>query len=93
VSETRRIRAIVRGVVQGVSYRASTAAEGRRLGLTGWVKNRADGSVMLEAQGPRDRVDALVAWCHHGPPMADVDDVAVEDVPELANEKSFAIAY
>ncbi len=76
----RRIRAIVSGRVQGVSFRATTAREASRLGLTGWVKNRSDGTVELEAQGPDDKVAALVAWCHQGPPAASVSDVAVEEL-------------
>lgn len=87
----RRIRAIVSGRVQGVSYRASTVDEARRLGLVGWVKNRADGSVELEAEGPPDRIDALLAWCKDGPPAARVDRVATEELPALATEKSFSI--
>jgi len=89
----RRIRAIVSGRVQGVSYRASTAREASRLGLVGWVKNRSDGRVELEAQGPDDKVGALVAWCHQGPPAASVSDVAVEDLPVTASEREFAVTY
>lgn len=89
----RRIRAIVTGRVQGVSYRASTVHEARRLGLVGWVKNRADGSVELEAQGPDDKIDALVAWCHQGPPAAKVSKVAVEELAASGSERAFDIAY
>lgn len=76
----RRVRAIVTGRVQGVSYRASTAEEAERLGLTGWVKNRRDGSVELEAEGEADRVRDLLAWCEHGPPAARVSRVVVEEL-------------
>jgi acylphosphatase len=88
----RRIRAIVTGRVQGVSFRASTAREARRLGLVGWVKNRADGGVELEAEGPDDRIDTLVAWCREGPPAARVTSVAVEDLA-VAGGTGFAITY
>jgi acylphosphatase len=77
----RRVHAIVTGRVQGVSYRASTASEARRLGLVGWVRNLRDGSVELEAEGPDDRVASLLAWCHQGPPAARVAHVAVDDRP------------
>ena len=87
----RRIRAIVSGRVQGVSYRASTADEARRLGLVGWVKNRADGTVELEAEGTSDRIDALLAWCQHGPPAARVDHVMSTELTALGSEKSFSI--
>jgi acylphosphatase len=73
----KRARLRIQGGVQGVYYRASARAEAERLGLTGWVRNTDDGGVMLEAQGPADRLDALVAWCWQGPPAARVDDVEV----------------
>ncbi len=73
-----RARVRVRGLVQGVWFRQSAADEARRLGLEGWVKNLADGSVEAEAQGERVRVEALVRWCHRGPPAARVDAVEVE---------------
>jgi len=91
--DKRRIAATVRGLVQGVSFRAAARAEARRLGLTGWVRNQADGSVTLEAQGPAARVDELVAWCRQGPPMADVSGVEVADRPVLADEEGFAIRH
>ena len=65
--EKLRVRAVVRGRVQGVGYRASTQHEGARLGLAGWVRNLPDGSVELEAEGPRAALEALLAWCAVGP--------------------------
>jgi len=85
----RRVRAIVTGRVQGVCYRASTVDEARDRGLTGWVRNLADGSVELEAQGDEARVAGLLAWCAHGPPAARVTGVAVEDLAVIANDHGF----
>ncbi|HEX4451862.1 MAG TPA: acylphosphatase, partial [Kofleriaceae bacterium] len=76
----RRVRAIVTGRVQGVSFRATACGEARRLGVVGWVRNLPDGSVELEAEGDDDRVAALLAWCDHGPPGARVANVASTDV-------------
>lgn len=88
----RRIRAVVRGRVQGVGYRAATAHEARRLGLAGWVENQADGAVALEAAGPADAVAALVAWCGRGPPLARVTAVEVAELaPTPDAEHAFAI--
>ena len=89
----RRIRAIVSGRVQGVSYRASTAHEARRLGLVGWVKNKADGSVELEAEGPDDKVAALITWCHQGPPAAHVSEVAIEELAPAGSERDFRVSH
>lgn len=89
----RRIRAIVSGRVQGVAYRASTVSEARRLGVVGWVKNRSDGGVELEAEGPDDMVAALIRWCHEGPPAARVARVAVEELAPTGAERAFAISY
>lgn len=88
----RRVRAIVHGRVQGVSYRASTAREAQRLGLAGWVKNLPDGSVELEAEGDTTRVTELLAWCAHGPPAARVDRVDADDRPPTG-ELGFVVRH
>jgi acylphosphatase len=89
----KRVRAVVRGLVQGVSYRAMARREAARLGLSGWVRNRPDGSVELEAQGSADRVEALVAWCRVGPPAAEVSGVEVAAIAAAEGEHDFAIRY
>ena len=71
------VRGIVSGRVQGVFFRASMAREASRIGVSGWVQNLIDGSVGFIAQGPSDRVDALVAWARRGPLGARVDDVEI----------------
>ena len=76
--EHARIHLRIHGQVQGVFFRASTEVEARRLGLTGWVRNCPDGSVEVVAEGPRARLEDLVAWCRHGPPRAQVDHVEIE---------------
>jgi len=65
----------ITGGVQGVSYRASTRAAAHALGLTGWVRNEPDGSVTAWAQGPRAKLEALIAWCQEGPQYASVKTV------------------
>ena len=87
----RRVHAIISGRVQGVSYRAATALEARRLGLVGWVRNRTDGSVELETEGDDAAVAELLAWCAHGPPSARVANVAIHELAPANTEAGFAI--
>lgn len=89
----RRIRAVVRGRVQGVGYRASTEREATRLGLAGWVRNLPDGAVELEAEGPAVAVDALVAWCRRGPALARVTAVDVDERAPTGADVGFATRW
>lgn len=92
-----RARVLVSGRVQGVWYRESCRQEAERLGLAGWVRNRSDGRVEIEAEGPRQAVDALVAWAREGPPRAVVVTLVVEPLPVAgrgsAAERPFRIAW
>jgi acylphosphatase len=72
-----RLHLLASGRVQGVFYRQSAAAEARRLGLRGWVRNLPDGRVEVEAEGGRAALEALVSWCRRGPPSARVDQLTV----------------
>jgi len=89
----KRIRARVTGRVQGVFYRASAADRASELGLVGWVRNAADGSVELEAEGPPERLEELIAWCRRGPPAARVSDVHSEWIDPLGQEQVFRVRH
>jgi acylphosphatase len=78
----KAVQARVTGRVQGVSFRWYTQERARGLGVTGWVRNEPDGSVVLHVEGEDDAVDALVTWCRTGPSMARVTDVAVREAAE-----------
>lgn len=73
----RRVHLWVSGRVQGVFFRQSTENRARELGLTGWVRNLPDGRVEAIAEGSSDALEHLVAFCHVGPPAAQVDHVEV----------------
>ncbi|MCX8021090.1 MAG: acylphosphatase [Chitinophagaceae bacterium] len=71
----------VHGKVQGVFFRQSTREKALSLGLTGYVENRPDGSVFIKATGRPEQLDALVQWCHSGPPLARVTRVETQEIP------------
>ena len=67
-----RLRAVVKGEVQGVGFRWAVQSQAGRLGLTGYAENLPDGSVRVEAEGPPDRLDQLEAFLQQGPRWAEV---------------------
>ena len=69
---------VIRGRVQGVGYRYTMTRTAEALGVTGWVRNRRDGTVEAVVQGDEDLVERLVAWCRRGPPGASVTGVAAD---------------
>jgi acylphosphatase len=81
----------VEGRVQGVGFRYSCICEGRRLGLSGWVRNSPDGSVEVWAEGPAAKLDVLIAWLRHGPPYARVDRLDYEKRPPLGVYHGFTV--
>ena len=74
-----RRRVVVRGRVQGVWFRESALRRAEELGVSGWVRNNADGTVEAELEGATDDVAVLVSWLGLGPPQARVDSVDVEE--------------
>jgi DNA ligase D-like protein (predicted 3'-phosphoesterase) len=76
--------------VQGVFFREATRARALELGALGWVRNAADGSVLVHAEGDEAAVEALLAFLREGPPAASVEDVAVERV-KVEGHEQFAI--
>ena len=77
---TRRL--LIHGRVQGVGFRWALTAEARKRGLSGWVRNRSNGSVEALVRGPSEAVAALTLWAHRGPPHAYVDRVTCQDEPD-----------
>ena len=80
----KRLR--IRGRVQGVGFRYWAVGRARALGLRGWVRNRADGSVEAVAMGPQEAIHAFIAACRTGPRGARVDSLDVEDALETVGE-------
>lgn len=83
----------ITGRVQGVGFRNGTRWKARGLGLTGWVKNLADGSVKVVVEGEKEDVEDLISWANRGPRLASVNKVEV-DWKEPKNEfDNFSIRY
>lgn len=87
--QTRRY--VVKGRVQGVGFRWYVEREARLLGLSGWVRNRADGSVEVLAAGSNEQLNSLYDKLKEGPRAARVDDVDVEEAAPLSDMKTFRI--
>lgn len=75
----RSVRVVLKGRVQGVWFRAWTQQEAEALGLDGWVRNRADGSVEANFAGPNTAVEQMLSLCREGPSAARVDDMSVHE--------------
>lgn len=76
----RRVHLRISGLVQGVSYRASTQDAARRLGVRGWVRNLPSGEVESVAEAPPQVLERFIAWCRRGPSEARVEAVAVTEL-------------
>jgi acylphosphatase len=89
----RRVRVRIRGMVQGVCFRAFTRDAAIAEGVAGWVRNLRDGSVEAVFEGDAVKVERMVAWCHKGSPYGFVDSVEVkEEACEGALDR-FGITY
>lgn len=81
---------VIKGHVQGVSYRFSAHAQALKLGLTGFVKNLSNGDVYIEAEGTDENLAKLIAWCQVGPPRAEVQEVNATE-GELKHYQTFEL--
>lgn len=82
---------IIHGQVQGVFYRDSMRREAERLTISGWVRNRPDGTVEAMVQGEPEAVEAIVRWAQHGPAQARVERVV--SAPGYGEYLGFDILY
>lgn len=87
-----RARVVISGKVQGVYFRGTAEDEARSRGLTGWVRNTPDGQVEAAFEGEQAAVEAMIAWCHRGPPAARVTGVTVT-WEEPRGERGFSVRF
>jgi acylphosphatase len=84
---TRRLR--IHGLVQGVFFRESMRQRAVELNVTGWVRNRHDGSVEALVQGEPLEVELLVDWSRRGPDAARVDKIEIDSAEDEGNHRTF----
>ena len=89
----RRARFLISGRVQGVCYRMDACDEAGRLGLSGWVRNLADGNVEIVAEGEESALREFFGWCRQGPPGAHVTDISEEYSEARGDFDFFNITY
>jgi len=88
-----RLHAIVHGRVQGVNFRYYTVRTAQRLGLTGWVANRWEGTVETVSEGRREALNEFRAFLHRGPPSSVVQRVDVEWETPTGEFERFGVRY
>jgi len=88
-----RVHLKIIGQVQGVFFRAHTQEKAEELGVKGWVANDADGTVSVVAEGPENKINDLIDWCHGGPSTAQVDKVEINRLPYMEEFDDFHIRY
>ena len=93
MSHTQCKKVLISGKVQGVFFRMETRKAAEKIGVTGYVKNRSDGSVEAVFQGTPDQVAQMEKWCHTGPPASRVDQVVTENMPSAPDYSTFEIRY
>ncbi len=91
--QSHRVHIVVSGRVQGVGFRYAAVRQARRLGLLGWTRNTSDGNVEIVAEGEAERIRALIAWCHTGPPGAAVSAVRQSELPGDGRLDDFTIRW
>jgi acylphosphatase len=89
----KRYHVLIAGHVQGVFFRANTCRQARSLGLTGWVRNLADGRVEAVFEGDEAATDAMRNWCRTGTPPARVDRLEANDASPTGEFTGFTIVY
>jgi len=87
------VNVLISGRVQGVWFRSSTKQKAEQLGVTGWVRNTKDGRVEAIFEGEENSVKSLIEWCHHGPPLAKIEKVEVNNQSPTNGFDDFSIKY
>jgi len=93
MEEYVRAHVIIRGSVQGVFFRMETQRAAERHGVSGWVRNKRDGTVEAVFEGKKSNMEATLQWCHEGPALASVESVEVEWEDYQGELAGFQVTY
>jgi len=88
-----QIKVVIKGLVQGVFYRVHTKNTADKLGIKGYVKNLANGSVEAVFEGDPDAIARMIDWCLKGPEISRIDNIQTQEIKTLSNFKIFEIRY
>jgi acylphosphatase len=89
----KRVHLLISGDVQGVGFRSWAFRQAQGLGLTGWVKNREDGTVELVAEGLREKLEELIKRCQRGPDVVWVEGVDIVWTDATGEFVNFSVVY
>ena len=88
-----RAHVIISGRVQGVCYRMETQRAAKSIGVSGWVKNRFDGTVEAVFEGDKKQVDQIIKWCRKGPSLSVVSNLEIDWGSFSGEFRDFDITY
>lgn len=91
--EKSRIHLIIKGMVQGVCFRANVKSKAKSINLNGSVENKSDGTVQIYAEGNKEDLQNLIEFCKNSPDFANVDKISIEWQKFLNEFDSFEIIY
>lgn len=93
MAEKISVHAIISGRVQGVCFRLETQRAAEKYGVSGWVRNRRDGTVEALFEGDKDQVSSILEWCKKGPPASQVKNVDMSGETYSGEFTDFRITY
>ncbi len=88
-----RAHVIIYGRVQGVCFRMETQRAAKNIGVSGWVKNRFDGTVEAVFEGDKKQVDQIIEWCRKGPSLSVVSNLEIAWESFAEEFKDFDVTY
>lgn len=89
----KRYRILISGRVQGVGFRFFTQMSAVSLNLTGWCRNLINGKVQVEIQGSQEKIDLFLSKIKKGNNFSIAEEISIDEIPLIENEKKYSIRY